>query len=88
MHNGKFRYYLLFPAVWTRNVSLPKPEGFAWRLGERGHRLSELLFEIHPRAHFLSSVMVNDPDLIFATVVVRRQFLFRAVEYLSGIWEP
>ena len=55
---------------------MPKPEGFAWRPGERGHRLSELLFEIHPPAQFLSTVVVNNPDLIFVTVVVRHLFLF------------
>ena len=40
---------------------------------DRRHRLlSNLLFAIHPRAQFLSSVLVNNFDLIFITVVVRQ----------------
>ena len=35
------------------------------------HRLNKLLFAIHPAAQFLSSVLVNNLDLIFTTVVVR-----------------
>jgi hypothetical protein len=39
---------------------------------DRSHRLlSSLLLVIHPLAQFLSSVLVNNFDLIFITVVVR-----------------
>jgi hypothetical protein len=40
---------------------------------DRSHRLlSNLLLVIHPLAQFLSSVLVNNFDLIFITVVVRQ----------------
>ena len=39
---------------------------------DRSHNLSNLLFAIHPLAQFLSSVLVNNFDLIFITVVVRQ----------------
>jgi hypothetical protein len=43
---------------------------------DRSHRLlSNLLLAIHPPAQFLSSVRVNNFDLIFITVVVRHMFL-------------
>jgi hypothetical protein len=38
---------------------------------EQSHRQSNLLFAIHPPAQFLSSVLVNNFELIFITVVVR-----------------
>jgi len=38
---------------------------------ERSHRRSNLLFAIHPPAEFLSSVLVNNFELIFIAVVVR-----------------
>jgi hypothetical protein len=38
---------------------------------DRSHRLSKLLFGIHLPAQFLGSVLVNNSDLIFITVVVR-----------------
>jgi hypothetical protein len=41
---------------------------------DRSHRLSNLLFAIHPPAQFLSFVVVNNFDLIFITVVVRQVF--------------
>jgi hypothetical protein len=63
----------LFPiqAVETENVACPKPESFAWWTVDRSHRLSNLLFAIHPPAQLLSSVLVNSFDLVFITVVVR-----------------
>src|SRR6266404_6295528 len=66
----------LFPiqAVGTENVSFPKPVSFASWPVERSHGLSNLLFAIHPPAQFLSSVLVNNFDLIFITVVVRHMF--------------
>jgi hypothetical protein len=40
---------------------------------DRSHRLlSNLLLVIHPLAQFLSSVLVNNFDLTFITVVVRQ----------------
>jgi len=45
---------------------------------ERSHGLSyllsNLLCAIHPPAQFLSSILVNNFDLIFITVVVRHMF--------------
>jgi hypothetical protein len=38
---------------------------------DRGHRLCKLLLTIHPPAQFVSSVLVNNSDLIFTTVFVR-----------------
>jgi hypothetical protein len=66
----------LFPirAVGTENVSYAKPVSVAlWPAG-RSHRLNNLLFAIHPPAKFLSSVLLNNFDLIFITVVVRHVF--------------
>ena len=48
---------------------------------DRSHRLSNLLLAIHPLAQFLSSVLVNNIDLIFITVVVRHMF---SPQLLSG----
>jgi hypothetical protein len=45
----------------------------AWPV-DRSHRLSNPLLAIHPLAQFLSSVLVNNIDLIFITVVVRHMF--------------
>src|SRR5713101_2122502 len=66
----------LFPiqAVGTDNVSFPKPVSVALWPVDRSHRLSHLLFAIHPSAQFLNSVLVNNFDLIFITVVVRHVF--------------
>ena len=63
----------LFPiqAVGTDNVSFPKPVSVALWPVDRSHRLSHLLFAIHPPAEFLSSVLVNNFELIFITVAVR-----------------
>jgi hypothetical protein len=74
--DGTFHYYDLFliEAVGTENVSFAKPVGFALCPVERSHRLSKLLSAIHPPAKFLSSVLVNNSELIFITVVVRHLF--------------
>src|SRR5450755_2232808 len=70
IRNGTFHYYLfLIEAVGTENVSIQKPS-FALCPVDRSHRLSKLLFAIHPLAQFLSSILVNNFDLIFITVVV------------------
>jgi hypothetical protein len=63
----------LFPiwAVGTDNVSFPKPVSVALWPVDCGHRLSHLRFAIHPPAQFLSSILVNNLDLIFITVAVR-----------------
>jgi hypothetical protein len=76
IRNWTFQYYYLFivEAVGTENVSFPKPVGFAVCPVDRSHRLSNLLFAIHPTAQFLSSVGVNNSDLIFITVFVRHLF--------------
>ena len=76
IRNGTFQYYYLFlvEAVGTENVSFPKPVGFALCPVDPSHRLSKLLFAIHPPAQFLCSVRLNNSDLIFITVVVRHLF--------------
>ena len=76
IRNGTFQYYCLFliEAVGTENVSLPKPIGCALCPVDRRHRLSKQLFAIHPSAHVLSSVRVNNSDLIFITLVVGHLF--------------
>ena len=63
----------LFPiwAAGTENVSFLKPVSLGLRPVEFGHRLSNMLFAIHPPAQFLGSGLVNSFDLIFITVVVR-----------------
>ena len=61
-------------AVGTKNVSYPKPIGFASRPVDRSHCLSNLLFAIHPLTQFPSSVFVNNFDLILISVVVRHAF--------------
>src|ERR1035437_10940886 len=66
IRNGTFHYYLLFliEAVGTENVSFPKPVNIALCPVDRSHRLSKPRFAIHPPAQFLSSVLVNNSDLI------------------------
>ena len=73
IRNWTFQYYYLFliEALGTENVPFPKPVGFAPCPVGRSHRLSKLFFAIHPAAQFLISVLVNNFDLIFITVVVR-----------------
>src|ERR1039458_9607695 len=72
LRNGTFHYCLfLIEAVATENVSIQKPVSFSLCPVDRSHRLSNLLFAIHPLAQCLSSVLVNNFDLIFITVVVR-----------------
>jgi len=41
---------------------------------DRSGRLRNLLFAIHPPAQLLSSVLVNDSDLVFIAVVMRHVF--------------
>ena len=41
---------------------------------DRSHRLSNLLFAIHPPAQLISSVLVNNFDLVFIAVLVRHVF--------------
>jgi hypothetical protein len=76
IRNGTFHYDLLFliHAVGTENDSFPKPVGVALCPVDRSHRLSKLLLAIHPPAQFLGSVLVDNYDLIFITVVVRHLF--------------
>jgi len=70
IRNGTFHYYLFRVAtVGTENVTYPKPVSFALCPVDRSHRLSKLQFAIHPPAQFLSSVLVNNSDLIFITAV-------------------
>ena len=73
IRNGTFRYYLfLIEAVGTENFSFPKPVSLALCLVDLSRRLSKLLFAIHPPAEFLSSILVNNSDLIFISVIVVR----------------
>ena len=76
IRNGTFNYDYLFlvETVGTKNVSFPKPVSFSLCPVDRSHRLNKPLFAIHPSAQFLSSVLVNNSDLIFITVVVRHLF--------------
>jgi hypothetical protein len=85
IRNGTFYYDVLFhiEAVGTENVSFPKPVSTAVCHVDRSHCLSNLLFAIHPLAQFLSSVLVNNSDLIFITVVVRHLFLPSATTVLG-----
>jgi len=71
IRNGTFNNDL-FPieTVGTDNVSLPEPVVFALWPVDRGHCQSKLL-DTHPSAQFLSSVLVDDSELIFLIVVVR-----------------
>jgi hypothetical protein len=62
-------------AIGTEDVSHPKPVGFALRPVEQSHRLSKLLFAVHPPGEFLGAVLVSNFDLIFVNVVVRHLFL-------------
>jgi len=66
------RFSVPYPGSWDRERFVPEPSTFASRLVDRSHNLSNLLFAIHPPAQFLSSVLVNNFDLIFITVVVRQ----------------
>jgi hypothetical protein len=52
-----------------------------------GHYLSKLLLAIHPPAQFVSSVLANDSDLIFANVVVRHLFSPSSAAMVSGFLE-
>lgn len=61
-------------AVGAENVSLQKPVSFAVRPMAGSHRLSNLLGAIHPLAHFLSSILVNNSDPIFTAMVVCHVF--------------
>ena len=76
IRNGTFHYDLLFliEAVGTENDSFPKQVGVALCPVDRSHRLSKLLLAIHPLGQFLNSVLVNNSDLIFITMVVRHLF--------------
>ena len=80
-----FYYDVLFhlDAVGTENVSFPKPVSSASCHVDRSHCLSNLLFAIHPLAQFLSSVLENNSDLIFSTVLVRHLFLPSATTVLG-----
>jgi hypothetical protein len=51
---------------------------------DRSPRLSHLRFAIHPPAQFLSSVLVNNFDLIFITVVVRHVLFSLATSRLKA----
>jgi hypothetical protein len=54
---------------------------------DRSRRLSKQLFAIHPSAHVLSSVRVNNSDLIFITVVVRHLFFLPSARMVSDFLE-
>jgi hypothetical protein len=58
-------------AFGTGSVSFPKPASIAMGPVDRSHRLGYLRFAIHPPAQFHRSVVVNNFDLIFNTMVVR-----------------
>ena len=64
----------LIHAVGTENVSFQKPVSFGlWPL-LRSDCLGNLLRAVQPPAQFLGSVLVDNSDLIFTTVVVRHLF--------------
>jgi hypothetical protein len=57
---------------------------FAWWPVGQPHRLSNLLFPVHPPAQFLSSVLVNISNLIFVTVLVRHAVPHSVSDFLEG----
>jgi hypothetical protein len=76
VRNRTFHYDYLFliEALGTENVAFPDPVSFAVYPVGRSQRLSNLLSAIHPPAQFLGSVLVNNSDLIFNTVVMRHLY--------------
>jgi hypothetical protein len=86
IRNGAFHYQLfLAEAVGAENDSFAKPVGFALCPVERSHRLGQLLSATDPPAQFLSSVRINNSDLILVTVVVRHLFsLLRQTGFVAG----
>jgi hypothetical protein len=64
----------LIYAVGTENVSFQKPVSFGVWPGARSDCLGNLLRAVQPPAQFLGSVLVDNSDLIFTTVVVRHVF--------------
>src|SRR5579859_5766777 len=64
-------------AVGTDDVPFPKPVRPTLAPADRSHGVNHLLFAYQPPAHFLDSVLVNNGDLIFITVIVRHVFLPR-----------
>jgi len=69
----------LIYAVGTENVSFQKPVSFGVRPGARSDCLGNLLRAVQPPAQFLGSVLVDNSDLIFTTVVVRHVFFSLAL---------
>src|SRR5664280_3514257 len=88
VRNRTFHYdrLLRIQAVGTESDSFPKPVGFALCSVDRGHRLSKLLFAVHPPAQFVSSILVNNSDLIFITVIVRHLFSPLALGWFQVSW--
>jgi len=73
--NGTFHDSLFFIwAIGAENVSCPNPVGLALRLAIRGNCLGNLVRAVQPTAQSLGPVPVDNPDLIFTTVVVRHVF--------------
>ena len=67
----------LFPVWWAvvaEEVSCPKPVSLALRLAIRGDCLRHLLRAAQPPAQFLGSVLMDNSDLVFTTVIVRHMF--------------
>jgi len=64
----------LIYAVGTENVSFQKPVSFGVWPGARSDSLGNLLRAVQPPAQFLGSVLADNSDLIFTTVVVRHVF--------------
>ena len=69
----------LIYAVGTENVSFQKPVSFGVWPGARSDCLGNLLRAVQPPAQFLGSVLVDNFDLIFTTVVVRHVFFSLAL---------
>ena len=70
--NGTFHDSLFFIwAIGAENVSCPNPVSLALRLAIRGNCLGNLVRTGQPSAQFLGPVPVDNPDLIFTTVIVR-----------------
>ena len=61
-------------AVGTENISFQKPVNFALWPVARSDCLGDLLRAVQPPAQFLGSVLVDNSDLVFTTVVVRHVF--------------
>src|SRR5208282_263458 len=75
IRKGIFQDFLFaILAVGTENVSFQKPVSFGLWPVAPSDCLGNLLRTVQPPAQFLGSVLVDNSDLVFTTVVVRHVF--------------